>query len=67
MELIVSETTNVADLIGGEFSDEHGDKFTILTADHAPQLHALAYGARSQAAGGYLFVAMLPYGKTLIG
>ena len=52
-------------LVGGTFIDEHGDRFTILTADHEPALSALAYGARSEGAGGYYFAALLPYGKTL--
>ena len=67
MELIVSETTNTAELIGRVFSDEYDDRFTILSADHAPALNALAYGARSEGAGGYYFAALVPYGKTLKG
>jgi hypothetical protein len=68
MQIIVDAHTNAESLVGGTFTDEHGDKFTILTADQAPALNSVAYGARGDAAGrlnGCLFVAILPYGKTL--
>lgn len=68
MQITVDATTSTESLVGGTFSDEHGDRFTILTADHAPDLGAVAYGARGDASGrllGCLFVAFLPYGKSL--
>lgn len=68
MEIIVNAQTSTESLVGGTFTDEHGDRFTILTADHEPKLDALAYGARAAEGGrllGCLFVAFLPYGKKL--
>jgi hypothetical protein len=63
--LVVSETTNVADLVGCEFSTEHIDPFEIVSADQAPDLAAICYSARD-VEQGYLFVAFLPWGKALL-
>jgi len=66
MELIVSEITNVTDLVGGKFSTEHFGPFQIVSVDQAPELNAICYGARD-VEQGYLFLAFLPWGKALIG
>lgn len=68
MEITVTAQTSIESLVGKTFTDSLGDTFTILTADHEPNMNAVAYGARAAEGGrllGCLFVAFLPYGKTL--
>jgi hypothetical protein len=66
MDHIVSEATDVADLIGGTFSTEHFGPFTIENANQAPELNAIAYTGRD-VEQNYLFMAFAPYGKALKG
>jgi hypothetical protein len=69
MKIVIGTDTSTEALVNATFTDEQGDTFTILTADHAPNLGAVAYGARASDTGrllGNLFVALLPYGKKLI-
>jgi hypothetical protein len=66
METIITETTDLAPLVGGTFSTEHFASFELLGANHAPELNAMAYMARGTE-DGMLFFAFLPYGKALIG
>lgn len=65
MELIISQSTDVEQLVGQTFSTEHFGPFTIQSVDQAPDMDAICYGARD-VEQGYLFLAFLPWGKALI-
>ena len=62
----VASDTDAGALVGQTFSTENFDRFTMLSADQAPELRAIAYSARDER-DGYLFLAFLPWGKALIG
>lgn len=62
----VTSDTDAGALVGQTFSTEHFGRFTIRSADQAPELRAIAYGAQDER-DGYLFLAFLPWGKELIG
>ena len=63
---IITDTTDLAPLVGQSFSTEHFGRFELRGASHAPELNAMAYMAVSED-DGCLFFAFLPYGKALIG
>jgi hypothetical protein len=65
MEIIVASDTDLQLLIGREWYTEHFGPFRMLSADHAPELNAIAYSARD-VESGYWFMAFLPYGKVII-
>jgi hypothetical protein len=66
MEIIVSESTDTAALVGQTVSTEQFGPFVVVSADLAPELSAVAYAARD-VQDGYLFLAFNPYGKSFVG
>lgn len=61
----VTSETDAGALVGQTFRDEQVGRFEIRCADQAPGLRAIAYAARSEEAGGYFFLAFLPWGSEL--
>lgn len=64
----ISDTTDPAALVGQTLSTDHFGPFTVLSADHAPDVGAgaIAYSSRD-VEHGYLSLGFMPYGSQAYG